>query len=95
MQLPGNVHRAFGVFLKKCNPAYFESPARNRKRNLFYRDFDSYGIDWLYRRFGRDSFAVRAARPAKRVVLKAARCVFGDKFVRKIKNVIQGGKLKG
>lgn len=79
----------------KCNPAYFESPARNRKRTQFYRDFDRHGIDRLYRRFGRDSFAVRAAKPAKRVVLKAARCVFGERFVRKMKNVIQGGRLKG
>lgn len=67
----------------KRNPAYFENKKKSRKRNLFYKNFDRHGIDRLYRRFGRDSFATITARFAKRVVRKAARCVFGKKLARK------------
>ena len=59
------------------NPSYFKSPERKGKRNAFYKDFEKRGIDYLYRRFGRESlfsrfkhFIKRCLRFGKRVFIK-------------------------
>ena len=59
------------------NPSYFKSPVRKGKRNAFYKDFEKRGIDYLYRRFGRESlfsrfkhFIKRCLRFGKRVFIK-------------------------
>ena len=58
------------------NPAYFKSPARKDKRNFFYKDFENRGIDYLYRRFGRETcffrikhFVKRCLRFGKRIFI--------------------------
>lgn len=48
------------------NPSYFKSPARKEKRNVFYKDFETRGIDYLYRRFGRESLFFRFKHFVKR-----------------------------
>lgn len=48
------------------NLSYFKSPARKEKRNVFYKDFEKRGIDYLYRRFGRESLFFRFKHFVKR-----------------------------
>lgn len=48
------------------NPSYLKSPARKEKRNVFYKDFEKRGIDYLYRRFGRESLFFRFKHFVKR-----------------------------
>lgn len=62
------------------NPAYFKSPGRKNKRSSFYKNFEERGIDYLFRKYGRESlfsrfkcFVKRCLRFGKKSFHKTAR----------------------
>lgn len=77
----------------KGNPSYFESKTRIALRSGFYRDLQSHGIGWMYRKYGRDSFKLRARHFIKRCILLSARLILGKERAEKIKNRIKGVKV--
>lgn len=60
------------------NSAYFKSPTRINKRNGFYRDFEKRGIDYLYRKFGREPLFSRFMHLVKKMFQ------FGITFLKKM-----------
>lgn len=73
----------------KFNPSYFESKPRSALRTGFYRDLQSHGIGWMYRKYGKETFPSRIKHFAKRCILFSARLVLGKKWSEKIKNRIK------
>lgn len=78
------------------NPSYFKSVKRSKRRDLFYKNFNKHGIDYLYRRFAKESLLHRTKLFIKRAVLFCAKKLIGkenaSKLKQKIKNFTQRGK---